>query len=148
MANGYAVGAYKTRANRVSDITTALPQEVPAKMRELLQGYHAKKNIQLEDIAELHAKFEHIHPFQDGNGRVGRMIIVKECLAHHIVPVIIQDDKKAEYMRFLNLAQTKQDYKGLVRYFREEQQGYLNNTLPMIFDYNKMPKVILSDIEV
>ncbi len=147
LANGYAIGAYKARANRVADITTALPQEVPACMKELLQEYHAKLDIQLKDIAELHAKFESIHPFQDGNGRVGRMMIVKECLAHNIIPVIIQDDNKAAYMRHLNTAQTKQNYRGLASYFREEQQRYLEETLPLLFDYDQVPEVILPETE-
>ena len=77
----------KKRANRVSDIQTALPQEVPEKIHQLLEKYHNAEKITLYDIAKFHAQFENIHPFQDGNGRVGRMIILKQCLDHNIVPV-------------------------------------------------------------
>ena len=75
----------------VSDIQIALPQEVPEKIHQLLEKYHNAEKITLYDIAKFHAQFENIHPFQDGNGRVGRMIILKQCLDHNIVPVIIRD---------------------------------------------------------
>ena len=124
MANGYAVGDWKKRANLVGDITTALPQEVPAMVEALLTEYTSKKKVELRDIAKFHAVFENIHPFQDGNGRVGRMIILKQCLDHNIVPVIIRDIHKAEYNRYLNKAQHEQDYKGLEAYFEKEQKYY------------------------
>lgn len=66
-ANGYAIGGWKKRANRVSDIQTALPQEVPEKIHQLLEKYHNAEKITLYDIAKFHAQFENIHPFQDGN---------------------------------------------------------------------------------
>lgn len=136
-ANGYAVGAYKTRANRVNDITTALPVEVPERMKELLNEYHAKDTISLQDIAAFHAKFENIHPFQDGNGRVGRMIIFRECLHNGIVPVIIKDTDKAAYLRYLNSAQLKEELQGLTEYFRKEQIDYMEHTVDMLFDYRE-----------
>lgn len=135
MANGYAIGEYKRRENRVSDIATALPQEVPKQMQQLIQEYQAKDNIDIEDIAMFHAKFESIHPFQDGNGRVGRMIIVQQCLNHNIIPVIIQDTNKIEYMRHLHNAQTQNISGGLVEFFKKEQDLYVKQIKGMLFDY-------------
>ena len=74
----------------------------------------------------------------DGNGRVGRMIILKQCLDHNIVPVIIRDIHKAEYNRYLNKAQHEQDYKGLEAYFEKEQRYYQESTIPMIFDFDEL----------
>ena len=74
----------------------------------------------------------------DGNGRVGRMIILKQCLDHNIVPVIIRDIHKAEYNRYLNKAQHEQDYKGLEAYFEKEQKYYQESTIPMIFDFDEL----------
>lgn len=121
----------------VSDIKTALPQEVPERMKELLEEYHKKSTISIKDVAELHAKFESIHPFQDGNGRVGRMIILKECLAHDLIPVIIQDNNKPVYMNHLHNAQTKQEFSGLVDYFETEQDYYLENTRNFVYEYTE-----------
>ena len=132
-ANGYAVGEWKKRENRVSDINVALPKEVPEKIHQLLASYTGKENIELKDIAEFHAKFENIHPFQDGNRSVGRMIILKQCLDSNIIPVIIRDSNKAEYYRFLNKAQHEEDYNGLVRYFEKEQRYYVDNTIRMLY---------------
>lgn len=137
-ANGYAVGDWKKRENRVSDINVALPQEVPDRIYQLLNFYTCKENIELKDIAVFHAKFENIHPFQDGNGRVGRMIILKQCLDNDIVPVIIRDSNKAEYYRFLNKAQHEEDYNGLIRYFEKEQQYYMNNTMQMLYTLEEL----------
>lgn len=74
----------------------------------------------------------------DGNGRVGRMIILKQCLDHNIVPVIIRDIHKAEYNRYLNKAQHEQDYKGLEAYFEKEQKYYQESTISMIFDFDEL----------
>ena len=137
-ANGYAVGDWKKRENRVSDINVALPQEVPDRIYQLLNFYTCNENIELKDIAVFHAKFENIHPFQDGNGRVGRMIILKQCLDNDIVPVIIRDSNKAEYYRFLNKAQHEEDYNGLIRYFEKEQQYYMDNTMQMLYTLEEL----------
>lgn len=141
IANGYAIGEYKRRANMVSDIQTALPQEVPKRMKELLEEYHKKSNISIKEIAELHAKFENIHPFQDGNGRVGRMIILKECLAHDLIPVIIRDDNKPVYMQHLHTAQVKQEFSDLVAYFEAEQAYYMEATKSFIFEYTEIEQI-------
>ena len=137
-ANGYAIGDWKKRANRVSDIKTALPQEVPEKIHGLLEEYQKIEEVSLCDIAKFHAKFENIHPFQDGNGRVGRIIILKQCLENDIIPIIIRDVNKAEYNRYLNKAQHEHDYHGLAVYFKKEQQFYYENTVAMLFDYDEI----------
>lgn len=138
LANGYAVGDWKKRANLVSDIQTALPQEVPERIAELLAEYNRKETKTLEDIARFHAIFENIHPFQDGNGRVGRMILLKQCLDADITPVIIRDENKAQYYRCLHSAQTQQDYTGLIDFFQTEQNYYQEQVIPLIFDYDEL----------
>ena len=97
----FAVGAYKNLPNEVGGMDTALPEEVSEKMRSLLAKYNAKKNKTFEDILDFHVQFERIHPFQDGNGRVGRLIMFKECLKYNIVPFIIEDKLKLFYYRGL-----------------------------------------------
>ena len=113
LANGYPVGEYKNRRNMVSDIVTAMPEEVEGRMTELLEWYHALPQHTLADLAKFHADYEAIHPFQDGNGRTGRIIPFKECLKNDIVPFIIRDDRKVEYYHALNAAQTKGAYGAL-----------------------------------
>jgi len=110
----FNVGEYKKLPNEVGGKQTALPEEVKEKMKNLLQEYNAIKDVTLEDIIEFHQKFEAIHPFQDGNGRVGRLIMFKECLKHNIVPFIIHDDMKMFY------------YRGLSEWNKE--RGYLIDT--------------------
>ena len=81
---------------------TAKPKDVPARTKALLDGYNSKSGITINDIVAFHAEFEQIHPFQDGNGRVGRLIALKECLRHNIVPFLIEDSKKAYNYRGLS----------------------------------------------
>ena len=126
----FAVGDYKRLPNEVGGMETALPEEVAEKMRALLSAYNAKQKITLEDILDFHVKFERIHPFQDGNGRVGRLIMFKECLKHNIVPFIIEDNLKLFYYRglkewskergyLIDTCLTAQDkYKAYLDYFR------------------------------
>ena len=97
----FTVGDYKKIPNEVGGMETALPEEVPDKIQQLLREYHSKEKKNLEDILDFHVKFERIHPFQDGNGRVGRLILFKECLKYNIVPFIIEDDIKMFYYRGL-----------------------------------------------
>lgn len=98
----FAVGDYKKRANVVGGRETSKPSEVARDMRVLLERYNARDNVTIEDIIEFHAEFEYIHPFQDGNGRVGRLIALKECLKNNIIPFIIEDSKKSFYYRGLS----------------------------------------------
>ena len=97
----FAVGDYKKRANVVGGRETTKPSEVHKHMKALVDEYNAKKNVTIEDIIAFHAEFEYIHPFQDGNGRVGRLIALKECLRHNVTPFIIEDYKKNYYYRGL-----------------------------------------------
>ncbi len=98
----FAIGEYKKRANMVGGHETTRPMDVPLKMKSLLSEYNAKKTVTMNDVIALHAEFELIHPFQDGNGRVGRLVALKECLRHNIVPFIIEDSKKNFYYRGLS----------------------------------------------
>ena len=107
----FAVGDYKKRANVVGGRETAKPKDVPVRMKALLAAYDPKS---VEDIIAFHHEFDSIHPFQDGNGRVGRLIALKECLHYGIVPFIIEDAKKAFY------------YRGLAEW--ENEKGYLIDT--------------------
>lgn len=107
----FNVGKFKKLKNYVGDIETSLPENVSKNMEDLLLWYHSLTNITLEDIIEFHVRFEKIHPFQDGNGRVGRIIMFKECLHNDIIPFYIEDRNKAFYLRGLKEYQTK-NYKG------------------------------------
>ena len=98
----FAVGDYKKRVNVVGGHETSKPSEVKRHMKSLLKRYHAKKNVTVEDIIAFHAEFEYIHPFQDGNGRVDRLVAFKECLRHDVIPFIIEDTKKNYYYRGLS----------------------------------------------
>lgn len=97
----FAVGDYKKLPNEVGGTETVLPENVSAEMKKLLVSYNSRENITLEDIIGFHVQFERIHPFQDGNGRVCRLIMFKECLKHNIVPFIIEDKIKMFYYRGL-----------------------------------------------
>lgn len=110
----FAVGEYKKIPNEVGGMDTALPEEVADKMKTLLKEYNVIKDKTLEEILDFHVKFERIHPFQDGNGRVGRLIMFKECLKHNIVPFIIEDNLKLFY------------YRGLKEW--DNEKGYLTDT--------------------
>ncbi len=125
-ANGYPVGEFKSRANQVSDIVTELPQNIPSRIEKLINDYNCG-NKELIDIVKFHTEYEQIHPFQDGNGRTGRAIILKQCLDGDIVPVIISDSEKTVYYHALHLAQTEKNYEKLLNFFIEEQGKYYRN---------------------
>lgn len=107
---GFAVGDYKKRANTVGGRETAKPKDVSARMQALLSDYEALETVSIDDIIRFHCEFERIHPFQDGNGRVGRLIALKECLRYNIVPFIIEDSKKMYYYRGLSEWDTEKEY--------------------------------------
>lgn len=98
----FNVGEYKRLPNEVGGNDTAEPENVHKEMRLLLNGYNSKKELSFEDILDFHHRFESIHPFQDGNGRVGRLIMFKECLRIGLVPFIITDDLKMFYYNGLH----------------------------------------------
>ncbi|MCD7708565.1 MAG: Fic family protein [Clostridiales bacterium] len=109
-----AGGAYKKLPNEVGGRETTPPEEVGAAMRSLLEKYNAIPGKSFEDILDFHVRFERIHPFQDGNGRVGRLILFKECLKNGVIPFVITDDMKLYY------------YRGLSEW--DNEKGYLTDT--------------------
>ena len=106
----FAVGDYKKIPNEVGGRDTIAPEEVPTEMKQLLASYNRKPDKTLEDLIAFHVAFESIHPFQDGNGRVGRLILFKECLKNGIVPFIIDEDLKLFYYRGLHEWNTERGY--------------------------------------
>lgn len=114
----FAVGGYKKLPNEVGGHETTAPEDVSVQMQQLVTEYNAGSNASpcktLEDILDFHYRFERIHPFQDGNGRIGRLVMFKECLRNGIVPFIIEDDLKMFY------------YRGLENWTME--RGYLRDT--------------------
>ena len=110
----FRVGDYKQFENEVGGSETTKPAEVVGAVKSLLKEYNSKSKITLEDILDFHVRFEAIHPFQDGNGRVGRLIMFKECLKHNIVPFIITEELKMYY------------YRGIKNW--KNERGYLRDT--------------------
>lgn len=128
------VGEYKKKNNFVGNITTSLPRDVSRDMKELLNWYDKIDKKSIEDIIEFHVRFEKIHPFQDGNGRVGRMIMFRECLVNDIMPFFIEDRNKDFYIR------------GIKEYQVNNEKGYLIDTcLNSQDNYKKMVDYFLED---
>lgn len=119
----FMVGEYKKMPNEVGGMETTLPKEVANQMKDLLTEYNTKEVKTLDDLLDFHVKFERIHPFQDGNGRVGRLIMFKECLKYNIVPFIIEDRLKMFYDR------------GLKEW--DNEKGFLKDTCLMAQDQYK-----------
>lgn len=125
-ANGYAIGDYKERANMVGMYKTVLPKDVAEEMRQLLEWYISQEK-NLNTLAEFHARYEIIHPFQDGNGRTGRMILFRECLkSPDVFPFVIQDDNRDEYIEGLKEYREKQNTDRLVLLMKQETKEYFN----------------------
>lgn len=112
----FIVGDYKKLPNEVGGLKTTEPKNVERDMKKLLEWYNSINQITIKEIIEFHAKFEKVHPFQDGNGRIGRIIAFKECLKNNIVPFIILDNEKLFY------------YRGLNEYQSNKEKGYLIDT--------------------
>lgn len=124
-ANGYAIGDYKKRPNMIGIHQTTLPSQVPDAMTELLNWHHAQ-DVSLETLAEFYARYEIIHPFQDGNGRTGRIILFRECLRHNISPFIIEDANRPEYLEALKAYRQNGTVTALTTLFQKEQEFYFN----------------------
>ena len=130
----FAIGDYKKKANTVSSIKTVSPSQVSNEMKKLLQWYNNLVKTTLKEIVEFHYKFECIHPFQDGNGRVGRLIMFKECLKNDVDPFVIDDTQKLFY------------YRGLKEY--NSEKGYLEETCGAAQDkYKLLCEYYLEDLD-
>ena len=132
----YNVGGFKIVPNKIgliNVIDTSSPKEVDSDMTILLDWYNSLSNVSLEDIIEFHVRFERIHPFGDGNGRVGRMIMFKECLKNNIMPFIILDKDKPFYMR--GLKEYKNDKIFLIDTIKNEKDIY-ENVCNELLDFN------------
>ena len=130
----FNVGEYKKLNNYVGDIKTSSSSEVKKDMDNLLKWYNNIEKKDLEDIIEFHVRFEKIHPFQDGNGRIGRMIMFRECLINNIMPFYIEDRNKDFYIR------------GIREYQMNNEKGYLIDTcLNSQDNYEKLVKYFLEE---
>ncbi len=106
----FVVGEYKKLPNEVGGLETTPPEKVHDEMKELLKEYNQYEEYNMDELLDFHYRFERIHPFQDGNGRVGRLLLLKECLKHNIVPFIIDDDLKLFYYRGLREWKSEKGY--------------------------------------
>lgn len=124
-AYGYAIGDYKKRPNIIGMYETVLPSKVPKEM-DLLLSWYEDQNVTLEVLAEFHVRYENIHPFQDGNGRTGRLILFRECLRNDISPLIIEDVHRPEYLEALKEYRETKSIMKMVLLFQQEQDYYRN----------------------
>lgn len=122
--NWFKVGEYKKLKNYVGNIATSEPKDVETHMKELLQWYDSISIKNIEDIIEFYVRFEMIHPFQDGNGRVGRMIIFRECLVNNIVPFYIEDRNKSYYIQGIKEYQNENSKTRLIETCLNSQDNY------------------------
>lgn len=131
----FAIGDYKKKSNTVGFVKTASPSQVSKEMKKLIKWYNSLEKITIKEIVEFHYRFECIHPFQDGNGRVGRLIMFKECLRNNIEPFVIDDTQKLFY------------YRGLKEY--KTERGYLEETCGDAQDkYILLCEYYLGDLDI
>lgn len=123
-ANGYAIGDYKQRPNMIGMYQTVRPENVNQEMYLLMDWYN-NQEVNISVLAEFHASYESIHPFQDGNGRTGRLILFRECLKNDIVPVVIEDVNRNEYLEALKEYREEKSLNKLIKLFEKEQKFYL-----------------------
>lgn len=122
-ANGYAIGEYKQRPTMIGMYQTVRPENVAHEMYLLMDWYHSQ-DVDISVLAEFHVRYESIHPFQDGNGRTGRLILFRECLKHGIVPVVIEDANRNEYLDALKEYREEKFRHKLIALLEKEQQFY------------------------
>lgn len=122
-ANGYAIGDYKQRPNMIGMYQTVRPESVTQEMNLLMDWYN-NQEVDISVLAEFHARYESIHPFQDGNGRTGRLILFRECLKNGIVPIVIEDANRNEYLEALKEYKEERSLNKLISLFEKEQKFY------------------------
>jgi Uncharacterized conserved protein len=122
-AIGYAIGDYKQRPNMIGIYQTVRPENVVQEMDLLIDWYH-NQVVNISILAEFHARYESIHPFQDGNGRTGRRILFRECLKNRIVPVVIEDVNRNVYLEVLKEYREEKQLEKFVKLFEKEQRFY------------------------
>ena len=122
--NGFGGGDYKQRPNMIGMHQTTRPENVEKEMNVLMEWYFRQK-INISVLAEFHVRYESIHPFQDGNGRTGRLILFRECLKNGIVPVVIEDTNRNEYLETLKEYREEKSLDKLIVLFEKEQQFYM-----------------------
>lgn len=122
-ANGYAIGDYKKRPNMVGMYQTARPENVESEMKALLEWYYDRE-ASISAIAEFHTRYECIHPFQDGNGRTGRIILFRECLKNNITPAVIEDANRNIYIESLKQYREEKSVEKMIELLEKEQNFY------------------------
>ena len=137
---GYNVGEYKKYQNAVGGTATLALQYVEERMKELLSVYTQKQKATLEDIADFHSNYEKIHPFQDGNGMTGRLIVLKECLKNDVVPFIVTNETRGGYITQLKEHQ-RNNKVSLYNYFKKQQAEYLREAEYFIPELAGMPSL-------
>ncbi len=123
-ANGYAIGDYKKRPNMIGMYQTVRPEDVAQEMY-LLMHWYRNHSVDISILAEFHARYESIHPFQDGNGRTGRLILFRECLKNAIMPVVIEDVNRNMYLEALKEYREEKDLNKLIELLEKEQEFYM-----------------------
>ena len=122
-ANGYAIGDYKQRPNMIGMHQTIKPENVADEMK-ILMDWYSNQDVSISALAELHARYESIHPFQDGNGRTGRLILFRECLKNDIIPIVIENANRNEYLEALKEYREEEKLNKLIELFEKEQEFY------------------------